>query len=184
MHIRHSRLTEILVSLLQRVPLGRTQKEPKSPCPTIRPGSPRLPRCPHSGTVMGARRDGPSMAHRGWRGVLPRHPHNSTCVRPPVRGARVVFKIGWQQVLLALRTRSQPSAAATGFVCTVELLLLLLIYPPLREAEWRFCAVALPAWMPGEPCWAKDGPSRRAHGAGPERGPYAGASLFGYFFGV
>ena len=27
-----------------------------------------------------------------------------------------------------------------------------------------------PAWMPGEPCWAMDGPSRRAHGAGPERG--------------
>ena len=47
---------------------------------------------------------------------------------------------------------------------------LLLIYLPLREAEWRFCAVGLPAWMPGEPCWAKDGPSRRAHGAGPERG--------------
>ena len=34
---------------------------------------------------MGARRDGPSMAHRGWRGVLPRHPHNSTYVRPSVR---------------------------------------------------------------------------------------------------
>ena len=43
-------------------------------------------RCPHSGTVMGARRDGPSMARRGWRGVLPRHPHNSTCVRPSVMG--------------------------------------------------------------------------------------------------
>ena len=42
--------------------------------------------------------------------------------------------------------------------------------PPHREAEWRFCAVGRPAWMPGEPCWAKDGPSRRAHGAGPERG--------------
>ena len=40
--------------------------------------------------------------------------------------------------------------------------------PPLREAEWRFRGVGRPAWMPGEPCWAKDGPSRRAHGAGPE----------------
>ena len=41
----------------------------------------------------------------------------------------------------------------------------LLIYPPHREAEWRFCAVGLPAWMPGEPRWAMDGPWRRAHGA-------------------
>ena len=30
--------------------------------------------------------------------------------------------------------------------------------------------MGIPAWMPGEPCWAMDGPSRRAHGAGPERG--------------
>ena len=67
---------------------------------------------------------------------------------------------------------------------------LLLIYLPLREAEWRFCAVGLPAWMPGEPCWAKDGPSRRAHGAGPERGTpersegrTPGQGLFGYFCG-
>ena len=67
---------------------------------------------------------------------------------------------------------------------------LLLIYPPLREAEWRFCAVGLPAWMPGEPCWAKDGPSRRAHGAGPERGTpersegrTLGQGLFAYFCG-
>ena len=47
---------------------------------------------------------------------------------------------------------------------------LILIYPPLREAEWRFRAVGLPAWMPGEPRWAMDGPWRRAHGAGLERG--------------
>ena len=36
---------------------------------------------------------------------------------------------------------------------------LLLIFKPLREAERRFCAVVLPARMPGEPCWAMDGPS-------------------------
>ena len=45
-----------------------------------------------------------------------------------------------------------------------------MICPPLWEAERRFCAVSIPAWMPEEPCWARDGPSRRAHGAGPERG--------------
>ena len=53
--------------------------------------------------------------------------------------------------------------------------LLILIYPPHREAEWRFCAVGLPAWMPGEPRWAKDGPWRRAHEAGPERGNLSAA---------
>ena len=26
---------------------------------------------------------------RGWLGVLPRHPHNSTCVQPPVMGPSV-----------------------------------------------------------------------------------------------
>ena len=30
--------------------------------------------------------------------------------------------------------------------------------------------MGLPAWMPGEPRWAMDGPWRRAHGAEPERG--------------
>ena len=46
----------------------------------------------------------------------------------------------------------------------------LLICQPSREAEWRFCGVGRPAWMPGEPRWAMDGPWRRAHGAEPERG--------------
>ncbi|RUT42073.1 hypothetical protein WG29040_00310 [Pseudomonas sp. PAMC 29040] len=31
------------------------QKEPKGLCPTIRPSSPRLARCPHSGAVVGIR---------------------------------------------------------------------------------------------------------------------------------
>ncbi len=60
--------------------------------------------------------------------------------------------------------------------------------PPLREAERRFRGVGRPAWMPGEPCWAMDGPSRRAHGAGPERGTpersegrTQGRKRFGYF---
>ncbi|AOA08615.1 hypothetical protein BFC21_23640 [Pseudomonas sp. TMW 2.1634] len=52
---------------------------------------------------------------------------------------------------------------------------LILIYQPHREAERRFCAVGLPAWMPGEPRWAMDGPWRRAHGAGPERGNLSAA---------
>ena len=65
---------------------------------------------PHSGTVMGARRDGPSMAHRGWRGVLPRHPHNSTCVRPSVMGPSGVWNISVAAVGLSykLQTRRKP----------------------------------------------------------------------------
>ena len=62
--------------------------------------------------------------------------------------------------------------------------------PAPREAESRCCVVGRPAWMPGEPCWAKDGPSRRAHGAGPERGTpersegrTPGQGLFGSFCG-
>ncbi|OZY65560.1 hypothetical protein CJU74_11625 [Pseudomonas fragi] len=50
-----------------------------------------------------------------------------------------------------------------------------MICPPLREAERRFCGVGRPAWMPGEPRWAMDGPWRRAHGAGPERGNLSAA---------
>ena len=68
--------------------------------------------------------------------------------------------------------------------------LLILIYPPHREAERRFCAVGRPAWMPGEPRWAMDGPWRRAHGAKPARGNLSaakavrqGQGLFGSFCG-
>ena len=73
------------------------QKYPKGLRPTIRPSSPRLARYPHSGAVVGARRDGPSMARHGWLGVLPRHPQNSPCVRPSVMGIRVVSTIEWRQ---------------------------------------------------------------------------------------
>ena len=47
-----------------------------------------------------------------------------------------------------------------------------------------------PAWMPGEPRWARDGPWRRAHGAKPARGNLSaakavrqGQGLFGSFCG-
>ena len=63
-------------------------------------------RCPHSGTVMGARRDGPSMAHRGWRGVLPRHPHNSTCARPSVMGPSGVWNISVAAVGLSYKLQA------------------------------------------------------------------------------
>ena len=36
-HIRHFLITETMGSLLQRVPFERTQKEPKGPCPIVRP---------------------------------------------------------------------------------------------------------------------------------------------------
>ena len=164
---------------------------------------------------MGARRDGPSLAHRGWRGVLPRHPHNSTCVRPSVRGIRVAWTIEWLQQKQKQKQKFQttPNPCGSGLArdgstlflqiergaCiagkpapTVEICRLqipppnrpagrpprgavLLIYQPSREAERRFCGVGRPAWMPGEPRWAMDGPWRRAHGAEPERGNLSAA---------
>ena len=80
-------------------------------------------RCPHSGTVMGARRDGPSMAHRGWRGVLPRHPHNSTCVRPSVRGIHVAWLIEWPQQKQRQRQRQRQNLVVASRL-DVEVLLL------------------------------------------------------------
>ena len=61
--------------------------------------------------------------------------------------------------------RASDPDLACDLACDLDLDLDL---PPRREAEWRFRGVGRPAWMPGEPCWAMDGPSRRAHGAGPE----------------
>jgi len=49
------------------------------------------------------------MAHRGWRGVLPRHPHNSTCVRPSVMGIRVVWTYVWLQQKQKQKQKQNPS---------------------------------------------------------------------------
>ena len=82
--------------------------------------------------------------------------------------------------------RSQPSCLGSGYRdCAAHNYTeqagrpprgaVLLICQPSREAEWRFCGVGRPAWMPGEPRWAMDGPWRRAHGAEPERGNLSAA---------
>ena len=69
-----------------------------------------------------------------------------------------------QHTLTPNRPAGRPPRGATLLICQ-----------PSREAERRFCAVGRPAWMPGEPRWAMDGPWRRAHGAGPERGNLSAA---------
>ena len=72
-HIRHLHLTAILVSPLRRVPfvkqpsVGTPQKYPKRPCPVVRPSL--RSGVPHSGPAPWARRDVPSMAHRGSPGI-------------------------------------------------------------------------------------------------------------------
>ena len=91
-------------------------------------------RCPHSGTVMGARRDGPSMAHRGWRGVLPRHPHNSTCVRPSVRGIHVAWLIEWPQQKQKQRQR-QRQRQRQNLVVASRLDVEVLLLPPKRPTK-------------------------------------------------
>jgi hypothetical protein len=53
------------------------------------------------------------MAHRGWRGVLPRHPHNSTCVRPSVMGIRVVWTYVWLQQKQKQKQKQKCFADAT-----------------------------------------------------------------------
>ena len=89
-------------------------------------------------------------------------------------------RLAW--FLRRLRRRTQPSFLGSGYRdCVAHTCAkrsagrpprgaVLLICLPSREAEWRFCGVGRPAWMPGEPRWAMDGPWRRAHGAGLERG--------------
>ena len=41
------------------------------------------------------------------------------------------------------------SGRLSGHLAFAFALLWLLIFLPPREAEWRFCAVGNPAWMPG-----------------------------------
>jgi hypothetical protein len=43
----------------------------------------------------------------------------------------------------------EPKKKPAGRLALALALLWLLIFLPHREAEWRFCAVGNPAWMPG-----------------------------------
>ena len=54
------------------------------------------------------------MARHGWLGVLPRHPHNSTCVRPSVMGIRVVSTIEWLQGHRFQKQKANIKTATTG----------------------------------------------------------------------
>ena len=44
---------------------------------------------------------------RGWLGVLPRHPHNSTCVQPPVMGPSVVPTVSVAAGILFLKLKAK-----------------------------------------------------------------------------
>ena len=70
----------------------------------------------------------------GWRGVLPRHPHNSTCVRPSVRGIHVAWLIEWPQQKQKHRQRQRQKHRQNLVVASrldVEVLLL----PPKRPTK-------------------------------------------------
>ncbi|WP_228391527.1 hypothetical protein, partial [Pseudomonas helleri] len=49
---------------------------------------------------------------RGWLGVLPRHPHNSTCAQPPVRGLSVVWNISVAAVALGGKRQAKNLGAS------------------------------------------------------------------------
>ena len=85
-HIRHSRPTGILVSLLQRVPFGRTQKEPKGPRPIVRPSL-------RSGSLAPVLLRGLAVTGHPWPitalpASMPVDPLHRTSSRPPGRATR------------------------------------------------------------------------------------------------
>jgi hypothetical protein len=110
--------------------------------------------CHNEGIAPGARRHRPSM---------PRCPLRNACVRPLGKG-QADPKPKQQQKQQQKQSnsnsngkikRSQSAAAPTGKRVRVSSgrpvgrLAFDLDAPPPREAEWRFCVVGNPAWMPG-----------------------------------
>ena len=57
---------------------------------------------------------------RGWLGVRSRHPHNSTCVQPPVRGTRVDPKIAWLQQRQRQRQRQLLTLSGCALDCSLR----------------------------------------------------------------
>ena len=117
-------------------------------------------------------------------GTSIRSPHHAAigknCAKKPGNLMYQTQRFAW--FLRRLRRRTQPAFLGSDYRdCVAHTCAkrpagrpprgaVLLICLPSREAERKFCGVGRPAWMPGEPRWAKDGPWRRAHGAGLERG--------------
>ncbi len=120
--------------------------------------------CPHSGITPGARRHRPSMAGGGYRGILAAVPPAQYLRSASGKGAvdpdpdpdpkpkpKPKQKPQQDQKIAA----SLRSTAPTGKCVHVRSgrpvgrLAFDFDAPPHREAEWRFCAVGNPAWMPG-----------------------------------
>ncbi|MBB2889104.1 hypothetical protein FHR69_005096 [Pseudomonas umsongensis] len=110
--------------------------------------------CPHSGIAPGGRRHRPSMAGGGYRGILAAVPPAQRLRSASGKGAadpKPKQKPQQDQKIAA----SLRSTAPTGKCVHVRSgrpvgrLAFDFDAPPPREAEWRFCAVGNPAWMPG-----------------------------------
>ena len=84
-------LTGIKVSPLRRGTFGKRPKSTQKVC-ALPYGRARLgsPGAFTPVLLWGPAATGHPWPDRGWLGVLPRHPHNSTCVQPPVMGPSVV----------------------------------------------------------------------------------------------
>ena len=90
-HIRYMCLAELRVSPLRRGTFGKRPKSTQKVC-ALPYGRARLgsPGALSPVLLWGHAATGHPWPDRGWLGVLPRHPHNSTCVQPSVRGLSVV----------------------------------------------------------------------------------------------
>ena len=119
--------------------------------------------CRNEGIAPGARRHRPSMAGGGYRGIL--------AAVPPAQRLRSASGKGATDQNQKPQPQPQPrqdqkiaasfhSTAPTGGRVYARFSPLNrpsvsspaafdLDAPPPREAEWRFCAVGNPAWMPG-----------------------------------
>ena len=166
-HIRHLRLNGILVSLLQRAPFGRTQKEPKGPRPIVRPSL-------RSGSLAPALLRGHAATGHPWPiaalpASMPVDPLLRTSSRPPGRAGRSKSKTA--------EAADRPACFA-DHMCTCPISIFFFFFfffffccshalvqttrMPLTEGRaqvllWGWCGRT-----PRQPRWAMDGPSRRA----------------------
>ncbi len=175
--------------------LWQTPQSNQRSCPDIRPGFAGIPL---AGTILGARREGPSLAHRGSGGIHAAKPQKwcqrgASC-KGRLRARDFGYSFAGFRIFSNPKLRGEETALCSGF-CSVSS-----GFPeksphapecPFQEAEGDRSFRGRAAWMPRKPRLAMDGPSRRAPETPRNRGyfsrsekPDVGARPFGSFWGV